>query len=80
MSDYIRDHAGLDFARIENGRDVFNSANRQFATLRNGELFSMDGQSLRIHLQDINGGLPISEVGKPQLDAIAKLRNLASES
>jgi hypothetical protein len=64
---------------IENG-NVFSVATKlKFATLDdNGSLYSLDGQSLNLHLETVNGGGRIG--AESHSDAIARLRNLAGLS
>lgn len=65
--------------RIENG-DVFSDATKaKFATLdKNGNLYSLDGQSLNLRLETVNGRGRIG--AESRSDAIAKFRNLANGS
>lgn len=64
---------------IENG-DVFSVLTKEkFATLdENGHLHALDGQSLYLHVETVNGGGRIATESHP--DAIARFRNLASGS
>jgi hypothetical protein len=64
---------------IVNG-DVFSVATKQkFATLdENGNLYSLDGQSLNLHLETVNGGGRIG--AESHSDAITKFRKLATGS
>ena len=61
---------------IENGC-VFSVATKQrFATLdENGNLYSLDGQSLNLHLETVNGGGRIG--AESHSDAAAKFKELA---
>jgi hypothetical protein len=64
---------------IENG-NVFSVATKlKFATLDdNGDLYSVDGESLNLHLETVNGGGRIAAGSHPH--AIARFRKLAFES
>lgn len=63
-------------AWTKNG-DVFNAANHKFATLDgDGNLYSVDGQPLGIHLERVNGGGRIGN--ETHSDAIAKFKALAA--
>ena len=64
---------------IKNG-DVFSVATKEkFATLdQDGNLYSLDGQSLNLHLETVNGGGLIGAESHPH--AIAKFRKLADGS
>jgi hypothetical protein len=64
---------------IENG-DVFSVATKEkFATLdENGNLYTLDGQSLNLRLETVNGGGRIG--AESHSDAIARFRNLAGGS
>ena len=64
---------------IENG-DVFSVATKEkFATLdEGGNLYALDGQSLYLPLETVNGGVRIGGGAHPH--AIADFRNLASGS
>ncbi len=64
---------------IENG-DVFSVATKEkFATLdEDGNLYALDGQSLYLHLETVNGGGRIG--AESHSHAVARFRNLASGS
>lgn len=66
-------------AWIENG-DVFSVVTKlRFATLdESGNLYSLDGQSLNLRLETVNGGGRIGAESHPH--AIAKFSNLANGS
>jgi len=74
MSDYLYDEHGHQFAWIENGRDVFDNKTREkFATVGgNGNLYSLKGEFLNIHLENNNGG---GRVSTP--NTVVTLKNLA---
>jgi hypothetical protein len=69
------DHIGW----IENG-DVFSTATKQkIATLdQDGNLYALDGQSLNLSLETVNGGGRIGGDGHPH--AVVKFRSLANGS
>jgi len=72
--------AGADqIGWIENGC-VFSVLTKQkFATLdENGNLYSLDGQSLNLHLETVNGGGRIG--AESHSAAVAKFKRLARET
>jgi hypothetical protein len=77
MNDYLYDAHGQQFAWIENGRDVFDNKTREkYATVgENGNLYSLKGEFLNIHLENINGG---GSTSNP--DTVVKLKKLATEN
>lgn len=78
-SGFIWDDGGDQIGRIENGK-VFSVATKlQFATLdENGNLYSLDGQPLNLHLETVNGGGRIG--AESHSSAIARLKKLAAGS
>lgn len=83
MNDFIYDEHGQQFAWIENGRKVFDAeTKRQFATVgENENLYSLKGEFLNMHLQDLFGhGVTSLASGTSNTDAVAKLKKLARES
>jgi hypothetical protein len=64
-------------AWIKDG-DVFSVATqKKFATVdKAGNLFDLDGQSMHLHLQTVNGGGRLDE--HSHAHAVEKFRNLAS--
>jgi hypothetical protein len=73
---HIWDGAGEQIGWIKNG-DVFNASNQKFATLDDvGNLYSVDGEPLHIHLEQVNGG---GRIGKEsRSSAIARFKALAA--
>ena len=64
---------------IENGNVFSVSTKLRFATLGdNGDLYSVDGESLNLHLETVNGGGRIAAESHPH--AIARFRTLAGGS
>ena len=78
-SGFIWDDSGNQIGWIEDDK-VFSVATKlQFATLdESGTLYSLNGQSLNLHLETVNGG---GRVGaESNSSAIARLKELAAGS
>jgi hypothetical protein len=78
MSDHIWDRkTGEQIAWVENGCDVYSVATMQkFATVRDGKLYALNRQFLKLYLENLQADLVSS--GK-DTEALAKFKRLACE-
>jgi hypothetical protein len=79
---FIWDHKSSNqIAWIENGADVFSVATkRKFATVRGSDLYSLAGEFLGVHLENIDGGnADIAGTGNDS-EALTRFKKLASDS
>lgn len=72
---------GDQIAWIQDDGDVFSVATkRKFATVRGSDLYSLSGQFLGVHLENINGGnADIADVDTDG-EALVRFKKLASQS
>jgi hypothetical protein len=55
MTDFVWDAKGKQIAWIDRNHDVFSVATKEkFATVRNRELYSLQGERLNLHLQSLH--------------------------
>jgi hypothetical protein len=74
MGDSIWDDSNVQIAWTDNNDNVFSVATKEkIATVRNGELYSLQGEPLNIHLQSRG-------VGVGNADALRRLKELARGS
>jgi hypothetical protein len=70
---------GEQIAWIENGTDVFSVATkRKFATVDGSDLYSLSGQLLGVHLENIDDGN--ADIAGADTDALVRFKKLASEN
>jgi hypothetical protein len=69
---------GDQIAWIESGTDVFSAATkRKFATVRRSNLYSLTGEFLGVHLENVDGGnADIAGIGTGS-EALARFKELA---
>lgn len=82
MAGFIWDRkSGEQIAWIENDHSVCSvTTKRKFATERNGELLSLDGHSLNLHLENLHDGGANLVSAEKDADALVRFKKLANES
>jgi hypothetical protein len=69
MGDPIWNDKGNQIGWVENGRDVFSvETMRKFATTRDGQLFSLQGEPLDFHLTNLDDR-HVGQVAQPKAEA-----------
>jgi hypothetical protein len=74
--------SGNQIAWIEQGTDVFSvETKRKFATIRGSDLYSLAGEFLGVHLENLenmDGGIPDVAGAGNDSEALARFKELAS--
>jgi|GEM_PF-4906828 hypothetical protein len=73
---------GKQIGWVDNGRDVYNlTTEHKFATLgENGSLYSLDGEFLGLHLENLHSERADLVPDGNDTEAIARFRKLAGEN
>jgi hypothetical protein len=73
--------SGEQIAWIENDHDVYSVVTkRKFATVRDGKLYSLSGEFLNIHLDNLHSENADLVSGARDTEALAGFKKLANES
>jgi hypothetical protein len=82
MNEAIWDRkTGKQLGWVADGRDVFSAATKQkFATVREGNLYSLTGKPLNLSLELLEGSEPRGIGGERQADALARFTKLAGDT
>jgi hypothetical protein len=81
MNEAIWDRkTGKQLGWVADGRDVYSSTTKQkIATVRDGNLYSLSGESLNLSLELLEGGMPRGTSPERQADALARFKKLTGE-
>jgi len=82
MTRFIWDRqSGKQIAWIENDHDVYSVvAKRKFATVRDGKLYSLSGEFLNVHLDNLYSESADLVSSAKDTEALAGFKKLANES